>query len=160
MSFESCFWNIVFPKPLDCYMLCVFVHKCVYLHLCVLICEIIYCRSVPEALRSSILLSKPVIPHSRHKKHCGATTPRPPMHKTLLPHQSTWTVSIKKTAVIFTSTTETTRFSLPLSFSGRKTFWATQTLVHMMFTVIINFIRRCNGKDADFVHICQWGIVF
>lgn len=78
------------------YLVDVRLHKCVCLHLGVMICEIIYCPSEPESLRSSSLLSKPVIPHSQHEKHRRATAPRPPMHKTLLPHKNTYTVSIEE----------------------------------------------------------------
>lgn len=81
------------------YIVYVCVHKRVCLHLGVMICEIIYCPSVLEPLRSSSLLSKPVIPHSQHKKHCRATAPRPPMHKTLLPHKNTYTVPIEETEI-------------------------------------------------------------
>lgn len=71
--------------------MCVLANVC--LHLGVMICEIIYCPSELQSLRTSSLLSKPVIPHSQHKKHWRAIAPRPTMHKTLLPQN---TVSIEK----------------------------------------------------------------
>lgn len=53
-----------YPIFAGCYTVSVYecVHKCVCLHLGVMICEIIYCPSELEPLRSSSLLSEPVIP--------------------------------------------------------------------------------------------------
>lgn len=84
-----------------------FIYCCIYacvcksvcLHLGVMICEIIYCPSQLESLRNSSLLSKPVIPHSQHKKYRGARAPRPSMHKTLLPHKNTYAVSVEETQI-------------------------------------------------------------
>lgn len=84
-----------------------FIYCCVYacvcksvcLHLGVMICEIIYCPPQLESLKSSSLLSKPVIPHSQHEKYRGARAPRPSMHKTLLPHKNTYAVSVEETQI-------------------------------------------------------------
>ncbi len=59
----------LFSDFTGCYTMCISVLANTCVHLGVMICEIICCPSELEPLRTSSLLSKPVIPPSLHKEH-------------------------------------------------------------------------------------------